>query len=192
MAEKMKKKRHEDESQILQVDNNMSAERSEDGMTTMEETPVSGNESDEVGMYKAKSEEYLSLLQRVQADFDNFRRRTTQEREDWAKYSSMRLITSFLPILDNFERALHAAGDDLDRFKEGVELIHRQLKEVLEKDGVRVMETVGCEFDPNMHEAVMQGTSDEHPDNIVIEEFQKGYLLADRVIRPAMVKVAKN
>lgn len=142
--------------------------------------------------YKSQAEEYLQLLQRVQADFDNFRRRTAQEREEWSRYCSQRLATSLLPILDNFERALGAGGEDLSSFKDGIELIYRQLKEVLEKDGVKTMETVGKEFDPNYHEAVMQGPSDEYPDNTVTQELQRGYILADRVLRPAMVKVAKN
>lgn len=147
---------------------------------------------DETGKHTAQAEEYLQLLQRVQADFDNFRKRTAQERADWSKYCSMRLATSLLPILDNFERALKAGGDDLDSFREGIELIYRQLKDVLEKDGIKIMETVGKEFDPNFHDAVMQGPSEEYPDNTVMEEFQKGYILVDRVLRPAMVKVAKS
>lgn len=156
------------------------------------ETPDNGGVTGESEKHKIKAEEYLQLLQRVQADFDNFRKRTAQERADWSKYCSQRLATSLLPILDNFERALQAGGDDINTFREGIELIYRQLKDTLEKDGIKPMETVGKEFDPNFHEAVMQGPSDEHPDNTVIEEFQKGYILVDRVLRPAMVKVAKN
>lgn len=151
-----------------------------------------GDPQDELNKYKSQTEEYLQLAQRVQADFDNFRRRTLQEREDLMKYCSLRLATNLLPILDNFERAMSAAGNDVNQLKEGIELIHRQLRDVLEKEGVKPMEAVGQEFDPNFHEAVMQAPSEEHPDNVVIEEFQKGYMLADRVIRPAMVKVAKS
>lgn len=150
------------------------------------------SEETRVNVEQAQAEEYLQLLQRVQADFDNFRRRTIQEREDQAKYCSMRLATSLLPVLDNFERALQAPGDDLKQFMEGMELIYRQLKGSLEKEGVQAMEAVGREFDPNFHEAVMHAPSEEHTDNTVIEDFQKGYTLLDRVIRPAMVKVAKN
>lgn len=142
--------------------------------------------------FKAQAEEYLQLAQRVQADFDNFRRRTQQEREDWSKYCSMRLAVSILPVLDNFERALHSAGEDPVKFREGIELIYRQLRETLEKEGVKAMAALGTEFDPNLHEAVMQGPSDEYQDNTVMEELQKGYMLVDRVIRPAMVKVAKS
>jgi len=146
----------------------------------------------ELARYKAQSEEYLHLLQRVQADFDNFRKRTMHEREEWAKYCSMRLALNLLPVLDNFERALHAGGDDLNKFMEGMELIYRQLKDILEKEGVQPMETIGQDFDPNFHEAVMHEPNQDYPDNTIIEEFRKGYLLADRVLRPAMVKVAKS
>lgn len=149
-------------------------------------------ETSELQKCKSQAEEYLQMAQRVQADFDNFRRRTAQERADWSKYCSQRLATNLLPILDNFERALQAGGDDLNSFRGGIELIYRQFKEALEKDGIKAMEAVGTEFDPNFHEAVMQGPSDDYPDNTVIEEFQKGYMLADRILRPAMVKVAKN
>ena len=140
----------------------------------------------------ARAEEYLQMLQRTQADFENFRRRTRQEKEDALKYCSQRVMTNLLPVLDNFERAMASGGDDVQSLKSGMELIFRQLKDVLEKEGLAPMEAVGAEFDPTRHEAVMQVESSEHPDNTVAEELQKGYLLVDRVIRPAMVKVAKN
>lgn len=154
--------------------------------------PDSGSSQDEANKYKAQAEEYLQLAQRVQADFDNFRRRTVQEREDLIKYGSMRLVSNLLPTLDNFERAMSAAANDVGQLREGIELIHRQLLDALGKEGVKPMDTVGQEFDPNFHEAVMQAPSEEHRDNIIMEEFQKGYMLAERVIRPAMVKVAKS
>ncbi len=160
--------------------------------------PADDNQA-EIEKYKAQAEEYLYLLQRVQADFDNFRKRTLQEREEWAKYCSMRIATNLIPVLDNFERALCTAdndvnkrSDEVSKFLTGIALIYRQLKDVLEKEGVKTMDAVGKEFDPNLHEAVMQEANAEHPDNTVVEEFQKGYLLIDRVIRPAMVKVAKS
>lgn len=140
----------------------------------------------------ARAEEYLNMLQRTQADFENFRRRTRQEKEEAQKYCSWRLVTNLLPVLDNFERAMAAGGDDIQSFRSGMELIFRQLKDVLEKEGVQAMQTVGEEFDPTRHEAVMSVQSAEHPNNTVVEDVQKGYLLLDRVIRPAMVKVATN
>lgn len=157
-----------------------------------EGNPEVGNPQDEVNKYKSQAEEYLQMAQRVQADFDNFRRRTVQERDDLMKYGSMRLVTNLLPVLDNFERAMSSTGNEAAQLKEGIELIYRQLRDALEKEGVKSMDAVGQEFDPNFHEAVMQAPSEEYPDNAVIEELQKGYLLADRVIRPAMVKVAKS
>ena len=172
----------------------MEQENPADGTCLTEDefvTEAPDNEA-EAEKHKAQADEYLQLLQRVQADFDNFRRRTQQEREDWSKYCSARMVANLLPVLDNFERALHAAGSDINNFLEGMQLIYKQLKDVMEKEGVMTMDAVGKEFDPNFHEAVMQEPSEEHPDNTVLEELQKGYLLADRVIRPAMVKVAKK
>ncbi len=140
----------------------------------------------------ARVEEYLQMLQRTQADFENFRRRIRQEKEESLKYCSQRLVTNLLPVLDNFERALAAGGADVQSFMAGMELIFRQLKEVLEKEGLNAMPVVGEEFDPAKHEAVMQVESSTYADNTVAEELQKGYLLLDRVIRPAMVKVVQN
>lgn len=141
---------------------------------------------------EAQAQEYLQMLQRVQADFDNFRRRIRIEKEEAQKYCSQRLITSLLPVLDNFERALNAGGEDVQSFMAGMELIFRQFRDVLEKEGLQAIQAVGEEFDPTKHEAVMTVASPEHANNTVVEDLQKGYLLLDRVIRPAMVKVASN
>lgn len=137
----------------------------------------------------ALAEEYLSRLQRLQADFENFRRRTRQEKEELLKYGAEGLICNLLPVLDNLERALTASGDEAS-LQKGVEMIFQQLKETLAGQGLEAICAVGTEFDPTKHQAVMQVPSAEHPDNHVVEEFQKGYLLKDKVIRPAMVKVA--
>lgn len=139
-----------------------------------------------------QTQEYLQMLQRVQADFDNFRRRTRIEKEEAQKYCSQRLITSLLPVLDNFERALAAGGADVQSFMAGMELIFRQFRDALEKEGLKSIQAVGEEFDPTKHEAVMTVESTEHPGNTVVEDLQRGYLLQDRVIRPAMVKVASS
>ncbi len=203
-TEKINKEYREnrDNNEDIRNDENITQDNTAAEETTAEETKSNKSQQEtgsaqaekepEETNLKARAEEYLQLLQRVQADFDNYRRRTVQEREESAKYCSMRLATGLLPVLDNFERALKAEGEDLQSFRNGIELIYRQLCDVLEKEGVRPMEAVGSQFDPNLHEAVMQEQSDQYDDNVVIEEFQKGYLLADRVIRPAMVKVAKN
>lgn len=179
-----------DEQQVNPEDTDNSAADSKQARD--DSNPEVGNQQDEVNKYKSQAEEYLLMAQRVQADFDNFRRRTVQERDDLMKYCSMRLAANLLPVLDNFERAMSSAGNEAAQLKEGIELIYRQLRDALEKEGVKPMDAVGKEFDPNFHEAVMQAPSEEYPDNVVIEELQKGYMLADRVIRPAMVKVAKS
>jgi len=138
-----------------------------------------------------EAEEYLNRLQRLQADFENFRKRNLKEREELVKFASEGLICDLLPVLDNFERALAAKGDD-QGLQAGVEMIFRQLNEVLHKEGLQPICAVGEQFDPNLHQAVMMIESADHGDNEVIDEFQKGYTLKDKVIRPAMVKVAKN
>ncbi|RKP55195.1 nucleotide exchange factor GrpE [Cohnella endophytica] len=129
---------------------------------------------------------------RAQADFDNFRRRTLKEKEELAQYASLKLITQLLPVMDNFERALQTGGEVAENgsFSKGVDMIYRQLFQVLEAEGLKPMDAVGQPFDPELHQAVMQVESDEYDEGIVVEAIQTGYLLKDKVIRPAMVKVS--
>lgn len=137
--------------------------------------------------------ELVNLSQRLQADFENFRRRTRGEKEELLKYGAEGLITKLLPVLDNFERGIAAAQDkeEAKGYLEGVEMIFRQFMQVLENEGLEAIEAVGCSFDPNYHEAVMQVDSEDAEKNTVLEELQKGYLLKGKLIRPSMVKVAK-
>lgn len=141
---------------------------------------------------KAQAEDYYNRLQRLQAEFDNFRKRTLKEKEELVKYASERVVAELLPVIDNFERALEAAknSQDISSFAQGVEMIFRQLNNVLGKEGLAPIEAVGQAFDPNIHEAIMQVESEEHPANTVVEEVQKGYYLKDKVLRPSMVKVS--
>ncbi|SFI62076.1 molecular chaperone GrpE [Paenibacillus sp. UNC496MF] len=129
---------------------------------------------------------------RAQADFDNFRRRTAKEREELAQYASMKLVGQLLPVVDNFGRAIEAAkaGGDVESFSKGVEMIFRQLEGVLEAEGLKPMNAVGQPFNPDFHQAIMQVESDEHEEGIVVEEVQQGFMLKDKVLRPAMVKVS--
>ena len=140
---------------------------------------------------KAKAEDYYGQLQRLQADFDNFRKRTQKEKLDLIKYASERLVVELLPVLDNFDRAVSAAKDNPDfaSFSQGVEMILRQMQTALSKEGLKAMDAVGQPFDPNLHEAVLRVDSEEHPENTVVEELQKGYYLKEKVLRPCMVKV---
>lgn len=139
----------------------------------------------------ARAEDYFNRLARMQADFDNFRRRTQKEREELIKYASEQLILSLLPVMDNFQRALEAKDEDPRKVIEGVEMIFRQIEDVLNREGLEPIPAVGGEFDPSRHEAVMQEEAGEHPDNTVTQELRRGYYLKGKVIRPAMVKVAR-
>lgn len=138
------------------------------------------------------ADEHQARALRVQADYDNFRRRTQKEKEELAQYATSKLVTELLPVLDNFERALATspAGSDSEAFAKGVNMIFRQLDGVLKTQGLAAMETVGQPFNPEYHQAIMQVESEEHEEGIVTEEVQKGYLLKDKVLRPAMVKVS--
>ncbi|WP_182274795.1 nucleotide exchange factor GrpE [Bacillus velezensis] len=136
-------------------------------------------------------DEKENKLLRVQADFENYKRRSRLEMEAAQKYRSQNVVTEILPALDNFERALQveAESKQTKSLLQGMEMVRRQLMDALEKEGVEAIEAVGQEFDPNLHQAVMQVEDENFGSNIVIEELQKGYKLKDRVIRPSMVKV---
>ncbi|MDF2722253.1 MAG: co-chaperone GrpE [Paenibacillus sp.] len=140
---------------------------------------------------KAADENYQRYL-RTQADFDNFRRRSRQEKEDFAKYASAKLIEQLLPVIDNFERALSAGktNNDYDALLKGVDMIYRLFDQVMGQEGLKPIESVGQPFNPEYHQAIMQVESADHPDGTVLEELQKGYILKDKVLRPAMVKVS--
>jgi len=140
----------------------------------------------------ARAEEYFQRLARLQADFENYRRRTAREREELVKFATEQLIVSLLPVVDNFERALASGRENPDKLLEGVEMIYRQLFDLLAAEGLAPVPAAGEKFDPARHEAVSQVESSEHVDNIILEEFRRGYYLKDKVIRPAMVRVARR
>ncbi|WP_424766722.1 nucleotide exchange factor GrpE [Paenibacillus sp. sgz302251] len=137
-------------------------------------------------------EEHQQRYLRAQADFDNFRRRTIKEKEELGQYASMKLIGQLLPVVDNFERAVAAASanGDFESLAKGVDMIFRQLEQTLEQEGLKAMNVVGEPFNPEFHQAIMTVESDEHEEGIVVEEVQKGYILKEKVLRPAMVKVS--
>ncbi|ASK63144.1 nucleotide exchange factor GrpE [Virgibacillus phasianinus] len=147
---------------------------------------------EEVDQIKQEKEEMYQKMLRIQAEFDNFKKRTLRERETANKYKAQDMVNELLPVIDNFERALQANVSEVqDGFVEGISMVYRMLKDALKAQNVVEIETVGKEFDPNLHHAVMQTEDDDKESNIVVEEMQKGYMLNDRVIRPAMVKVNK-
>ncbi len=128
---------------------------------------------------------------RLQADFDNFRRRSRQDIEASEKYRAQNLITDILPAIDNFERALSMSveNEQTKSLQQGIEMVYNNLLEALKKEGLAPIEAVGQEFNPHLHQAVMQVEDANFGSNIVVDEFQKGYVLKERVIRPSMVKV---
>lgn len=136
-------------------------------------------------------EELNNRFLRLQADFVNFKTRVEKEKESIYSYASEDILNSMLPILDNFERALSSSTDVEDGFYKGMEMIYNQLIKVLSENGLEEIEALHEKFDPNYHHAVFQEESDEYEEGTVIEVFQKGYKLKDKVIRPSMVKVAK-
>jgi molecular chaperone GrpE len=147
----------------------------------------------ELGETQARAEEHLYNWQRSAADFSNYKRRTEDERSQLGQFSNAILIGKLLAVLDDFDRALESVPAEAhDPWIEGVKLVERKLRGVLESEGVSPIEAVGQSFDPNLHEAVAHEETTEHPDNEVIGEVQRGYRLHDRVIRPSLVRVANN
>jgi len=142
---------------------------------------------------KCAADEHDRFL-RTLAEFDNFRRRSREEFQQVSAFAIEDLVIRLLPVLDNFERAIKTAEEikDYDALHGGVILILRQLRDILTREGVKPIEAQGKLFDPNVHEAVMRVDTDEYPDGTIIEEFQAGYTLGDKVIRPSMVKVARH
>ncbi len=140
----------------------------------------------------AERDEYRDLLLRKAAEFDNYRKRVERERREAASAGIAELVEALLPIVDDFERALAAdPAAGVEAYRAGVELIHRQLMDLLARFGVTPIQAVGTDFDPRLHEAVLTEANPGSRDGEVIEQFRRGYLLADRLLRPAMVKVAK-
>jgi molecular chaperone GrpE len=142
---------------------------------------------------KEKQDLYDRLL-RSTADFDNFRKRVSKEKDDLIRYGNEKLARELLPVIDNFERALQQAEKSADNkaLREGIEMILKQFIAVLEKFGVKYFTSVGQPFDPNKHEAMVHQESGEHEENAVISEFQKGYYLHEKLLRPSLVAVAKK
>ena len=155
------------------------------------ETEKSEAES-ELEKAKKQSEEYLALAQRVQADFDNYRRRNNAARQEAYEDGRRDMIEKILPVLDNMERALAAAGEEDSPLKSGVDMVLRSLSEMLAKEGVEAIDRMGEAFDPELENAVMRAGAEEGEAGTVCEVLQKGYRMGKRVIRHAMVKVVEG
>ena len=175
-------------------DQTSTEEETEDTNTedSQETETVEDKQNDEL---KKLQEEYDKLNQqyiRLAADFDNYRKRQAQERENLIKFGTETALKSLLEVLDNFERGQKALEnvEDCEKVKESFNLVHKQVYDALTKLGLEEIKAIGEEFDPNFHEAVMQTPTSEHPEHTIINELQKGYKLGDKVLRPTLVNVA--
>lgn len=177
----------EDEVQEKQEE---TLQEEKNNVTDQEETVTSlQKENDSL---KEEVEKLQDRLLRVQAEFDNYRKRTEKERIAARKYEAQALATELLPVIDNFERALQTEVNDSNKgFYDGVQMVYEQFLQALASQGIEAMEAANKPFDPNLHHAVMQEEDETVESNIITEELQKGYMLKDKVIRPAMVKVNK-
>jgi molecular chaperone GrpE len=169
-----------------------------DGDENSSETSASGASTGEASgpaaelqKLKAERDSLVDRLARTQAEFENARRRASKEQQDFRDYAAADAIKPLLPVLDSFGRALQVKSDPGD-FRGGVELIYKQLQDALAKAGVKAIPAKGEQFDPHVHEAIEMVETNDAADHEVIEELQRGYKIKDRLLRPAMVKVAKN
>ncbi|GAB4502820.1 MAG: nucleotide exchange factor GrpE [Anaerolineales bacterium] len=160
-----------------------------ESVPAQEENPAESL-SGQLAEAQARAQEYLEALQRERADFTNFRRRAEQEKSQIWSQASGETMKKFLPVLDDLERALQNRPAD-DVWADGVDLILRKFQSLLEKEGVVRIQAEGQPFDPNLHEAIMQEPSDAHSSGTVMAVLQQGYLQGERVLRPALVKVAQ-
>src|SRR5689334_10962442 len=161
-----------------------------DADTPATETPESGRSG--LDIVKRERDEYYDRLLRKTAEFDNYRKRIERERRAQADQAVTDLLQELLLVVDDFDRAISVDADDSGgAYRKGVELIHAKLQDLLRKQGVRPIEAIGADFDPNLHQAVSHEHSPGHREGEVIDELRRGYMLGDRLLRPAMVKVAK-
>ena len=163
-----------------------SAEVEEAGQTQFSET------EGELEALRAERASYLDRLARLQAEFDNYRKRNVKEQQDFRDYALVDALKSLLPILDSLDRALKTDAASLQDFRSGIELIDKQFHDALARLGVEPIPAAGEVFDPNLHQAVQMVETDEVEHHHVIDELQRGYRIKDRLLRPAMVRVATN
>ena len=176
-----------------------SGEKSEAQGEAAEETLVEEEETVETLRARLeeesqKAEEYLDQWKRSAADFSNYRKRNEKERGELIKFTNTLLITRLLPVLDDLERAFQTLPDNMRYFTwiDGIALVQQKLEAILEQEGLKTIEAQGNPFDPALHQSIMHEETTEFDDGVIMEELQKGYLLNERVIRPALVKVAKK
>jgi molecular chaperone GrpE len=168
------------------------SENGEDDPPTIESPLRASAESSELQKLKVERDTLIDRLARLQAEFENARKRAAREQQDFRDYALTDALKALLPILDSFERALQTASAEKSEFRGGIELIYKQLQDALVKLGLRPIPAKGEPFDPHLHEAIEMVNTSDAPDHQILEELQRGYKLKDRLLRPSMVKVARN
>lgn len=170
-------------------DENVEKEDKEE-LEEVEAEIVDEDDEEVISEVKEEDNEYKDKYQRLLAEFSNFKKREEKSKVEFKKYASSKLVEELLPVLDNFDRALKNT-DDNDSFVKGIIMTRDSLWKVLEKEGLKEIESDNVEFDPNFHHAFQTEENEDFKSNYIIETYQKGYILNDRVIRPSIVKVAK-
>ena len=176
----------EQEKEILQT---AEAEQPAEEAATAEVSELQ-QVKEQLVVLQAELDEQKARYLRLQADYDNYRRRTQKEKSELSIQVTQDLIADLLPVVDNFERALAATGQDADSIRAGVEMVNRQFVSILEQNGLEAINTEDTQFDPNFHQAVMREENTEKPDGTILQELQKGYVVKGKTIRPSMVKVS--
>jgi molecular chaperone GrpE len=179
------------DEQQLDAEHELPASQETDEQPTTGSQQPSAERVSEAEKLRAERDALVDRLARMQAEFDNARKRAAKEQQDYRDYALVDAIKAIIPVLDSFDRALQTSPAKSE-FHAGVELIQKQLQDALAKIGVRPISAKGEQFDPRYHEAIEMVDTDAVPDHHVIEELQRGYKLKDRLLRPAMVKVARN
>jgi molecular chaperone GrpE len=166
-------------------------DNNEESLTDPGETGSAVVDADEL---QRQRDDFYDRLLRKTAEFDNYRKRVERDRQSMSEAVAADVVRDLLPLVDDLERALKAdtGAEAAEAYRKGVELIHRQLLDILRKRGVRAIEALGTDFDPHFHQAIAHEPAEGRRDGEVIEEFGRGYMLGDRLIRPAIVKVAKG
>jgi molecular chaperone GrpE len=169
---------------------------SDEPVTDGQDVPVAAPEDSELADLQHERDDFKDRWLRKSAEFDNYRKRVERERREQADQSVVDLLQELLLVVDDFDRALtvdagEGGGEGAGAYRKGVELIHSKLHDLLRKQGLKAIDALGADFDPNIHQAVMHEVSPEHREGEVIGELRKGYVWNDRLLRPAMVKVAK-
>jgi molecular chaperone GrpE len=179
------------DDQAMDVEHELPASESREEQPSTKTEPPQSERVSEVEKLRAERDVLLDRLARMQAEFDNARKRAQREQQDYRDYALSDTIKTLIPVMDSFDRALQSSPEKSE-FHLGVELIHKQLQDALSKIGVQPIVAKGQPFDPRFHEAIEMVDTEDARDNEVIDELQRGYKLKDRLLRPAMVRVARN